>query len=144
MVRPHLLSAGSFGIIEEKGLKMFLKRLQEDQQDMLDLIQEREKARKKGLQEAALPALRMPGPAVQWDVGEAPSPLARRTGPPTPFEASRPGPQEPAEDASAQPARPGKSEHPHHHLALLHLFILCWFTLRAVKLIQSSLMQVAA
>lgn len=53
-------AAGSFGIIEEKGLKMFLKRLQEDQQDMLDLIQEREKARKKGLTEPALPSLKVP------------------------------------------------------------------------------------
>ena len=100
------MAAGSFGIIEEKGLKMFLKRLQEDQQDMLDLIQEREKARRKGLPEPALPALKVPGPAVQWDVGQAPSPLARRTGPPTVLEGSRPGAQETA-GASAQSSSPG-------------------------------------
>lgn len=43
---------------------MFLKRLQEDQQDMLDLIQEREKARKKGLQEPGLPTLKVICPAL--------------------------------------------------------------------------------
>ena len=50
---------GSFGLVEESGLKMFLKRLQEDQQDMLDLIKDRERARKKGQDEAALPTLKV-------------------------------------------------------------------------------------
>ena len=54
---------------------MFLHRLQEDQQDMLELIQEREKARKKGLDEQNLPVLKVPAPAVAWDVGQPPSPL---------------------------------------------------------------------
>ena len=84
---------------------MFLKRLQEDQQDMLDLIQTREKARKKGLLEPALPALKVPGPAVQWDVGQPPSPLVRQTGPPTAFESSCPQTQE----AAAGPAPPASS-----------------------------------
>ena len=84
---------------------MFLQRLQEDQQDMLDLIQAREKARKKGLPEPALPALKVPGPAIQWDVGQAPSPLARRTGPPTVFESSCPE----ASAGAAQPASSGST-----------------------------------
>ena len=84
---------------------MFLQRLQEDQQDMLDLIQTRENARKKGLPESALPALKVPGPAVQWDVGQPPSPLVRRTGPPTVFESSRPE----AQEAAAGPALPASS-----------------------------------
>ena len=92
---------------------MFLKRLQEDQQDMLDLIQERDKARRKGLPEPALPALKVPGPAVQWDMGQAPSPLARRTGPPTVFEGSRPGAQE-ATGGSAQSSSPGTPAHLNH------------------------------
>ena len=45
--------------MEESGLKMFLKRLQEDQQDMLDLIKDRERARKKGQGETALPTLKV-------------------------------------------------------------------------------------
>ena len=84
---------------------MFLQRLQEDQQDMLDLIQTRENARKKGLPEPALPALKVPGPTVQWDVGQPPSPLVRRTGPPTVFESSRPE----AQDAAAGPGQPASS-----------------------------------
>ena len=78
------LFAGSFGVIEEKGLKMFLRRLQEDQQDMLELIKDREKARKKGLDEQALPALKVPVPAVVWDVGAAPSPLQSQGVDPSP------------------------------------------------------------
>ncbi len=62
-------------MIEEKGLNMFLRRLQEDQQDMLELIKDRERARKKGLDEQALPVLKVPAPAVVWDVGTSPSPL---------------------------------------------------------------------
>ena len=54
---------------------MFLRRLQEDQQDMLELISAREKARKKGLDETALPVLKVPAPAVVWDVGTPPSPM---------------------------------------------------------------------
>ena len=38
---------------------MFLKRLQEDQQDMLDLIKDRERARKKGQDETVLPTLKV-------------------------------------------------------------------------------------
>ena len=116
------MPAGSFGIIEEKGLKMFLLRLQEDQQDMLDLIQNREKARKKGLQEPALPALKVPGPAIQWDVGQAPSPLVRRTGAPTVFEASRQEAQE-ATAGPAQPASPGSSC-PRPDASNLNMFVL--------------------
>ena len=97
--------AGSFGIIEEKGLKMFLQRLQEDQQDMLGLIQAREKARRKGLPEPALPVLKVPGPAVQWDVGQAPSPLIRTAGPPTVFQSSSPEAQAVADPV--QSASPG-------------------------------------
>ena len=88
---------------------MFLQRLQEDQQDMLDLIQTREKARKKGLPEPALPALKVPGPAVLWDVGQAPSPLVRRMGPPTMFESSCPE----AQEAAAGPAQPASSGRPY-------------------------------
>ncbi|KAL0033536.1 hypothetical protein WJX79_002484 [Trebouxia sp. C0005] len=71
----EIQTQGSFGVIEEKGLKMFLRRLQEDQQDMLELIKDREKARKKGLDEQALPVLKVPAPAVVWDVGTPSSPL---------------------------------------------------------------------
>ena len=69
------MSTGSFGLVEEKGLKLFLKRLQEDQQDMLELIKQREKSRKKGKDENALPNMNVPGPAVTWDVGQGPSPM---------------------------------------------------------------------
>jgi len=71
-------------VIEEKGLKMFLRRLQEDQQDMLELIKDREKARKKGLDEQALPVLKVPAPAVVWDVGTPPSPLQSQGVDPSP------------------------------------------------------------
>ncbi len=71
-------------MIEEKGLKMFLRRLQEDQQDMLELIKDREKARKKGLDEQALPVLKVPAPAVVWDVGTPPSPLQSQGVDPSP------------------------------------------------------------
>lgn len=87
---------------------MFLQRLQEDQQDMLDLIQARDKARRKGLSEPALPALKVPGPAVQWDVGQAPSPLVRTAGPPTVFQSSPPE----AQAGPAQSASPGSSSNP--------------------------------
>ena len=63
---------------------MFLRRLQEDQQDMLELIKDREKARKKGLDEQALPTLKVPAPAVVWDVGIPPSPLRNQVVNPSP------------------------------------------------------------
>ncbi|DBB00990.1 TPA: hypothetical protein ACH3X1_000896 [Trebouxia sp. C0004] len=80
----EIQTQGSFGVIEEKGLKMFLRRLQEDQQDMLELIKDREKARKKGLHEQALPVLKVPAPAVVWDVGTPPSPLQSQWVDPSP------------------------------------------------------------
>ncbi len=82
----YALSAGSFGVIEEKGLNMFLRRLQEDQQDMLELIKDRERARKKGLHEQALPVLKVPAPAVVWDVGTPLSPLQSQGVDPSPQE----------------------------------------------------------
>ena len=91
--------AGSFGMVEEKGLKMFLRRLQEDQEDMLGLIKDRERARKRGLAEPALPVLRVPGPAVLWDVGQPPSPVG---GPVT-----APQSQEGPDGAAAHAAHPG-------------------------------------
>ena len=53
-------------------MKFFLKRLQEDQQDMLELIQQREKARKTGLDEPQLPSLKVPAAAVDWDLPYTP------------------------------------------------------------------------
>ncbi len=84
-------------MIEEKGLKMFLRRLQEDQQDMLELIKDREKARKKGLDEQALPVLKVPAPAVVWDVGTPPSPLQSQGLDPSPQEGT------PDQQAAAAP-----------------------------------------
>ncbi|KAL0047228.1 hypothetical protein WJX82_010183 [Trebouxia sp. C0006] len=82
----EIQTQGSFGLIEEKGLNMFLRRLQEDQQDMLELIKDRERARKKGLHEQALPVLKVPAPAVVWDVGTPPSPLQSQGVDPSPQE----------------------------------------------------------
>lgn len=53
-------------------MKFFLKRLQEDQEDMLELIKQREKARKTGLEEPKLPGLKIPAPAVEWDLPYTP------------------------------------------------------------------------
>ena len=51
---------------------------------MLELIKDREKARKKGLDEQALPVLKVPAPAVVWDVGTPPSPLQSQRVDPSP------------------------------------------------------------
>ena len=53
-------------------MRFFLKRLQEDQEDMLALIKQREKVRSTGLAEPDLPALKIPKPAVDWDLPGTP------------------------------------------------------------------------
>jgi len=84
---------------------MFLKRLQEDQQDMLELIQDREKARKKGLAEAALPVLKVPAPVVVWDVGNLPSPVVGA-------QAANPQPQLGSPEAQEAAAAPTQAASP--------------------------------